>query len=118
MYKHTDLIKCISKKPGDSRYIYQNELDKVCFQQGMAYEDFTDVTRIIASDKTLSGIACNTAKNPKNNEYQMSLASMVYKLFVKKTSGRVIKNQNMSDQQLAKELHKQSIKKFKIRKVQ
>ena len=28
------------KETGDSRYIYQNELDKVYFQQDMAYGDF------------------------------------------------------------------------------
>ena len=29
-------------KTGDSRYIYQNELDKACFQHDMAYGDFKD----------------------------------------------------------------------------
>ena len=33
------------KETGDSRYIYQNKLDKVCFQHDMAYGDFTDLTR-------------------------------------------------------------------------
>ena len=33
--------KC--KKTGDS-YIYQNELDKACFQHNMAYGDFKDLT--------------------------------------------------------------------------
>ena len=28
------------KETGDSRYIYQNELDKACFQHEMAYGDF------------------------------------------------------------------------------
>ena len=28
------------KETGDSRYIYQNELDKGCFQHDMAYRDF------------------------------------------------------------------------------
>ena len=36
-----------------SRYIYQNELDKVCFQHDMAYGDFKDITRRIASDEIL-----------------------------------------------------------------
>ena len=27
------------KETGDSRYIYQNKLDKACFQHGMAYGD-------------------------------------------------------------------------------
>ena len=38
---------------GDSQYIYQNELDKFCFQHGMAYGDFKDLTSRTASDKTL-----------------------------------------------------------------
>ena len=35
------------KETGDSRYIYENELDKACFQHGMAYGNFKDVTTII-----------------------------------------------------------------------
>ena len=38
------------KKPGDSWYIYQNEVDKACFQYYMAYGDFKDLTRRTASD--------------------------------------------------------------------
>ena len=30
---------------GDSRYIYQNELDKAFFQHDMAYGDFRDLNR-------------------------------------------------------------------------
>ena len=33
------------KKTEDSRYIYQNELDKACFQHDMAYRDLKDLTR-------------------------------------------------------------------------
>ena len=39
------------KETGDSKYIYQNELDKACFQHDMAYRDFKDLTRTITSDK-------------------------------------------------------------------
>ena len=53
------------KETGDSRYIYQNELDKTNFQHGMAYGDFKDLTRRIAS-----------AKNWKYDGYQRGLASM------------------------------------------
>ena len=49
---------------GDSQYIYQNELDKACFQHDMAYGDFKDLTRRTASDKILSNKAFNIAKNP------------------------------------------------------
>ena len=41
------------KETGDSRYIYQNELDKACFQHDMAYGDFKDLTRTASSDKIL-----------------------------------------------------------------
>ena len=42
---------------------------------------------------------------------------MIYKFFDRKTSGSGIKNENISDQQLAEELHKPIIRKFKKRKV-
>ena len=51
------------KETGDSRYIYQNELDKACFQHDMAYGDFKDITRRKASDKKLRDKAFNIAKN-------------------------------------------------------
>ena len=31
------------KETGDSRYVYQNELDNTCFRHDMAYEDFKDL---------------------------------------------------------------------------
>ena len=33
------------KENGDSQYIYQNELNKACFQHDMACGDFKDLTR-------------------------------------------------------------------------
>ena len=50
------------EKTGDSRYIYQNELDKACFERDMAYGDFKDSTKRIVSDKTLGDKAFNVAK--------------------------------------------------------
>ena len=49
------------KETGDSRYIYQNEVDKVCFQHDMAYGDFKDCLET-ASDKVLRDKAFNIAK--------------------------------------------------------
>ena len=60
--------------------------------------------------------AFNIAKNSKYDGYQRGLASMVYKLFDKKTSDSGIKNENMSDQQLAEELHQLIIGIFKKEK--
>ena len=53
------------KETGDSRQIYQNKLDKPCFQHGMAYEGFKDLTRRTDSDIILRDKAFNIAKNPK-----------------------------------------------------
>ena len=61
------------KETGDSRYIYQNELDKACFQHDMAYGDSKDLTRRTASDKILRDKAFNIAKNPKYDGYQMEV---------------------------------------------
>ena len=41
------------KETRDWQYIYQNELDKVCFQYDIAYGDFKDLTRRTTSDKIL-----------------------------------------------------------------
>ena len=64
------------KETGDSRYIYQNELDKACFQHDMAYGDFKDLTRRTASDKILCDKAFNTAKNGKHDGYRRRIASI------------------------------------------
>ena len=81
--KNKERIKKV-KETGDSRYIYQNELDKACFQHDMAYEDFKDLNRRTAADKVLPDKAFNIAKNPKYDEYQRGLASVVYNFFDKK----------------------------------
>ena len=70
----------------DSQYIYQNQLDKACFQNDMVCGNFKDLTRRSASDKILCDKAFNIAKNPKYDGYQRGLASMVYKFFDKKAS--------------------------------
>ena len=41
------------KETGHCRYIYQKELDKVCFQHSIRYGDSRNFPRGAASDKTL-----------------------------------------------------------------
>ena len=101
------------EETGESRYIYQNKLDKASFQHDMAYGDFKDLTRRTASDKIFHDKAFNIAKNRKLDGYQRGLASTVYKFFDKKASGSSIKNENISNKELAEELHKPIIKTFK-----
>ena len=80
--KNKERIKKFKEK-GDSRYIYQNALDKACFQH-MTYGDFKDLTRRTAADKVLRDKAFAIAKNPKYDRHQHGLASMVYNFFDKK----------------------------------
>ena len=103
------------KETGDTKYILKNELDKACFQNDMTLGDFKDLPRRTASDKIFRGKAINIAKNPKYDGYQRGLTSMFYKFFDKKTSGSGVKS--MSNEQLAKELHKPIIRNFRKRKV-
>ena len=105
------------KETGDSRYIYQNELDKTCFQHDMVYGDFKDLNRRKFAVKVLPDKAFNIAKDPKYDCYQRGLASMVYECFDKTSSGSGIKNINIPNKELAVELHKLSIRKFNKRKV-
>ena len=72
------------KEAVDSQYIYQNELDKACFQHDMAYGDFKDLVRRTTSDKILRDKAFNFAKNPRYDSNKCELASMVYSFFDKK----------------------------------
>ena len=71
------------KETGDLRYIYQNKLNKVCFQRDMAYGNFKDSTRRTGSDKKMDDKVFDIVKNPKYGGYQTGLASMVYKFFDK-----------------------------------
>ena len=83
----------------------------------MAYGDFKDLIRSTVSDKILRYKAFNVAKNPKYDEYQKRLASMVYKFFDKKKSGGAIKNKIMSNKELVEKLHKPIIRKVEKSKV-
>ena len=102
-------------KTGNTDFIYKNKLDKVCFQHDMAYGKSKDLVKRTQSDKVLRDKAFKIAIDPKYDGYQRGLASMVYKFFDKKSSESGINNG--SNYQLANELHKPIIKKFKKIKV-
>ena len=82
----------------------------------MGYGDFKDLNRRTSADELLRDKTFNIAKNPKYDEQQHGLASRVYKFFDKKAPGSGIKNKNISNKQLAEELHKLVIRNFKRRK--
>ena len=95
-------------------FINKNELDLACFQHDMAYRKSKDLARRTQSDIVLRDKAFKIGSDPKYG-YQRGLASMVYKFFDKKSSGSGIANE--PNYQLANELHKPIIRKFKKRKV-
>ena len=100
---------------GNTDFIYRNELDKACFQHDMAYGKSKDLVKRTQSDKVLRDKAFKIASDPKYDGYQRGLASMVYKFFDKKSSGSGVATE--PNYQLANELHRQIIRKFKRRKV-
>ena len=81
----------------------------------MAYGKTKDLVKRAQSDKVLKDKAFKIVSNPKYVGYQRGLASMVYKFFDKKSSGRGITNE--PNHQLADEFHKPIIRKFKKRRV-
>ena len=76
----------IQKFKQTGNFIYQNELDKACFQHDMANGYFEDLTRRTASDKILRDKSFDFAKNPKYDGFQRGLVLMVYKFFGEKAS--------------------------------
>ena len=95
---------------GITDFIYKNELDKACFQHDMAYGKTKDLVKRTQSDKVLKDKAFKIVNDPKQDGYERGLASMVYKLFEKKSSGSG--NVNEPNYQLENELHKPIIRKF------
>ena len=82
----------------------------------MAYRDLKDSNRKITADKVLRDKAFNIAKNLKCDGYQRGIASMVYRFFDKKNSGGTVKNEVISNKELADELHKAIVRKCKKKK--
>ena len=92
-------------------FIYRNELGKACYGLWK--------TKRFSKKNTISKVvrdkAFKIASDPKYDVYQRGLASMFQKFFDKKSSESDIANEPYY--QLANELHKPIIKKFKKRKV-
>ena len=86
---------------GNTDYIYKNDLDKGCFQHDMAYGKLKDLAKRTQSDKVLRNKAFKISSNGFNG----------IQVFDKKYTGNSIKR----NQQLANELHKPIIRKFKRR---
>ena len=105
---------------GDTNFIYKNELDEACFQHDTAYVKTQDSIKRTQPDKVLKDKAFKIASDPKCDGYQRGLASTVYKFFdkksasLKKSTGSGVVNK--PNYQLANELDKPIIRKFKKQK--
>ena len=77
----------------------------------MTYGKTTDLAKRTQSDKVLKDKAFKIASDPKHDGYQRGLTSIVYKFFDKTSKGSGIANEQ--NHQLANELHKPIIRKFK-----
>ena len=82
----------------------------------MAYGDLKNLTKRTVGDKVLRNKAFKIARDRKYDGYQRGLASVVYKLFHKKSQGSGAANNN-DNIQIADELHKPITRKFKRIKV-
>ena len=96
-------------------FVSRNELDKAGFQHDMAYGKSKDLAKRTQSDKVLRDKVFKIASGPKYDCYQRGLASLVYKVFDKKSSRSGVANK--SSYQLADELHRHIIRKVKRQKV-
>ena len=100
-----------SMQIGNTDFIYRNELVKASFQHGMAYGKSKDLAKGTQLDKVLRDKAFKIVSDPKYHGYQRELASMVFKFFAKKSRGSGADAK--PNYQVANELHKQIIRKFK-----
>ena len=107
--KHGEIIQKFRER-GNLKHLYRNELDRACFAHDVAYSDSKDLAKRTIPDKVLRDRAYEIARNCGYDGYQRVLASMVYKFFDKKTGSEISANE-----ELAEELHKPVINKFKKR---
>lgn len=68
---------------------FRNDLEKTCFEHYMYYGDFKALTRRTTSDKISYDKAFHIDKNPKCDEHQRGLASLVYKIYDENSAGTV-----------------------------
>ena len=71
------------KETRDSRYIYQNELDKACFRHDMAYGDFKDLNRRTIADKVLHDKAFNIEQIQNMTDINVDLLQQFINFLIK-----------------------------------
>ena len=88
----------------ETKYIYQNELDKACFQHDMAFADFKELARRTASDNVLRDKALILLKTENVMDMKEELFLQFSNSLIKKTSGSgatTLPNESAQNKQLA-----------------
>ena len=109
--KHRERIQKF-RETVNLKHLYRNELDKAFFPRDAAYFDSKDLAKRTILDKILKDRAYEIDRNRNDGGFQRALASIIYKIFDKKTVSGMSVNW-----QLDEELHKPVIKNFKRRKI-
>ena len=106
------------KKAGDSAYIYQNKLDKYCFQNDTTYRDFKNLNQRTAANKVLlEKIHKILFKIQNTMDLNVHLFQQFIIFLIKEASGGVIKKEIMKNEELANKLQKTTIRKFEKNEV-
>ena len=106
------------KKAGDSVYIYQNKLDKYCFQNDTTYRDFKNLNQRTAANKVLlEKIHKILFKIQNTMDLNVHLFQQFIFFLIKEASGGVIKKEIMKNEELANKLQKTTIRKFEKNEV-
>ena len=117
--KHRERIQKF-RETDNLKHLYRNELDKACFAHDATYSDNKDLAKKTTSEKIFKDRGYEIARNCNYDGYQRALASMVYKLFDMKIGSGAIAASKAGvsvNEQVAEELQKPVIKKFKRRKL-
>ena len=86
--KHCEKIQKF-RETGNLKHLYRNELDKACFTHDTAYPDSKDLAKRTMLDKTLRDRGYKIARNRNYDGYQWAIASMVFKVFDKKSGSGI-----------------------------
>ena len=93
--KHSKKIEKF-REAGNLKKLYRNELDKDCFAHDAAYSNSKYLAKRTISDKIWKDGAYETARNRGYDGYQRELASIVYKVFHKKTGSGISINEELT----------------------
>ena len=80
-------------RTGNTAFIYNNDLDKACFQHDIAYGKSKDLSKGTQLDKVLRDKAFKITSDLKYDSYQRRLAPMISRFFDKTSTGSGIANE-------------------------